>query len=76
MADHDKLLSGRVKARFGLEARHRAAQSLTAAMSQALTAAAAEVDRSGDNGPLEEAMDAYRLLRALQLELSGMADQM
>lgn len=73
MDHHDRLLSGRVAARFPVAARHRAAAALSAAMSQVLTVASATADASGDITPLEEAMDAWRLLRALQVELKDLA---
>jgi hypothetical protein len=60
--DHDKLLSGRVKARFGSEALRRAAQALPAATEAVLLGVPDE--------ELDDAVNAYWLLRALKLELS------
>lgn len=69
--DHDRLLSGRLRARFAAPARHRAAQSLAAALSQVMATATKDAEVSGSVEPLEQGMDAFRLLRALQEELEA-----
>lgn len=58
--DHDKLLSGRLPARFDKAAVRHAARALDAALDAALDVADDE---------LEDAMNGYRLLRALRSEL-------
>lgn len=63
--DHDRLLSGRVRARFGPQALQRAVLALNAAKRAAFDAAEA----SSSSEELEEALDAYRLIRGLQNEL-------
>lgn len=73
---HDRLLSGRLNARFTPGARDRAAVGLLAAKRQVLQAAMDEAAETplgeGDSTielALEEALDAYRLLSALIEEL-------
>lgn len=67
MTDHDKLLSGRVKARFGRDAMLRASAALGAATKAVLT------DVPDDE--LDDAVNAYRLLRALAGELGATAHE-
>lgn len=63
MGDHDRLLSGRVRARFEPEALSMAAQALEAAKEAVFKAVGV------DGGDLEHALDAWRLIRGLKQEL-------
>lgn len=69
--DHDKLLSGRVKARFSAAALQRAADALHAAKVAAFDDIAAG---SASDEQLEDALDAWRLLRGLKAELEELAE--
>lgn len=63
--EHDKLLSGRVKARFSDETLRRASRALGVTLR-------AVFDGVPEN-ELDEAVDAYRLLRGLKVELDDLA---
>lgn len=77
MGDHDRLLSGRLNARYGPDARRRAANALALAMSEALSRAtmdaaeAASLEDDASELALQGGLDAYRLIRAIRDELLG-----
>lgn len=73
MANQDKLLSGRMNARFSAAVRRRAASYLSGAIQQMLLDSVQQATEMPDeaDGILSDALDAQRLMRALAAELTA-----